>query len=91
MPIFTAFCFSDIAKIEVLLSKLSLRTNKTDLGEEEIWSIYTMLTRIEDTFRSLKSELDLRPVYHRKEDRFDAHCHWPFKIPQVMDTRIPHP
>ena len=49
-----------------------LRT-KTDLGEEEIWSIYTMLTRIEDAFRSLKSELGLRPVYHQKEDRVDAH------------------
>lgn len=50
-----------------------LRTNRTDLGEEEIWSIYTMLTRIEDAFRSLKSELGLRPVYHQKEDRVDAH------------------
>ena len=47
--------------------------DRTDLAEEEIWSIYTMLTRIEDAFRSLKRELGLRPVYHQKEDRVDAH------------------
>jgi len=47
--------------------------DRTDLAEEEIWSIYTMLTRIEDAFRSLKSELGLRPVYHQKEDRVDVH------------------
>ena len=32
-----------------------------------------MLTDIEDTFRSMKSELGLRPVYHQKEYRSDGH------------------
>lgn len=50
-----------------------LRTTRTDLDEKEIWSLYIMLTNVEDAFRSLKSELDLRPVYHQKEDRSDAH------------------
>jgi len=31
------------------------------------------LTQIEAVFRSLKSELDIRPIYHQKEDRIDAH------------------
>jgi len=50
-----------------------LRTSRTDLDENAIWSLYTMLTNVEDAFRSLKSELDLRPIFHQKEDRSDAH------------------
>jgi len=50
-----------------------LRISRTDLDEKQIWSIYTMLTNIEDAFRSLKSELELRPIRHHKESRSDAH------------------
>jgi transposase len=50
-----------------------LRTSRIDLNEQEIWSLYTMLTNLEDAFRSLKSELNLRPIFHRKESRSDAH------------------
>jgi hypothetical protein len=50
-----------------------LRTSRMDLDEKQIWSIYTMLTNLEDAFRSLKSELGLRPVRHHKEERADAH------------------
>lgn len=34
---------------------------------------YTMLTDVEDAFRCMKSELGLRPIYHQKEIRCDAH------------------
>ncbi len=50
-----------------------LRTSRTDLDEKQIWSLYGMLTNVEDAFRSLKSELELRPIYHQKEGRCDAH------------------
>ncbi len=50
-----------------------LRTSRTDLSEQEIWSLYTMLTNLEGAFRSLKTELNLRPIFHRKEERADAH------------------
>ena len=50
-----------------------LRTDRFDLSEKDIWSIYVMLTQLEDAFRSLKSELLLRPVFHQKENRSDAH------------------
>jgi len=50
-----------------------LRTNRSDLAEEEIWSIYSLVTKIEDSFRCLKSSLGIRPVYHQKEDRVDSH------------------
>lgn len=50
-----------------------LRTDRFDLSERAIWSIYCMLTQLEDAFRTLKSDLLLRPLYHQKEHRSDAH------------------
>ena len=50
-----------------------LRTDREDLTEGEIWGIYTMLLEVEDAFRTMKSELALRPNYHRKEPRSDGH------------------
>jgi len=50
-----------------------LRTDRTDLSEKTIWSIYIMLTQLEDAFRTLKTDLLLRPVFHQKENRSEAH------------------
>jgi len=43
------------------------------LNEEDLWNLYSTLTMVEAAFRSLKSELAFRPVYHRREDRTDSH------------------
>jgi transposase len=50
-----------------------LRTSRTDLDEKQLWSLYITLTNVEDAFRSLKYELNLRPIYHQKEERTDGH------------------
>lgn len=50
-----------------------LRTNELAWDEERLWRTYTMLTDLESVFRSLKSELGLRPVYHTNEVRADGH------------------
>jgi len=50
-----------------------LRTNIPDWSEEHLWTTYIMLTEIEATFRSLKTDLGLRPVFHHKEDRVTGH------------------
>jgi len=50
-----------------------LRTNELKWDAEKLWRTYIMLTDLEAVFRSLKSELGLRPVYHSKEDRTDGH------------------
>lgn len=50
-----------------------LRTNDTSLDSQTLWKTYTMLTDLEAVFRSLKSELGLRPVFHHKEERADGH------------------
>jgi transposase len=50
-----------------------LRTNQTEWDEARLWHTFVMLTDLEAVFRSLKSELGLRPVYHHKTDRVSAH------------------
>jgi len=48
-----------------------LRSNETEWDAEKLWYTYSMLTDLEAVFRSFKSELGFRPVYHHKEDRVD--------------------
>jgi hypothetical protein len=50
-----------------------LRSNLTDSNEKEVFDIFTMLLDLEDAFRSMKSELGFRPVYHQGEYRCDGH------------------
>ena len=50
-----------------------LRTNVQDWDEETLWRTYTSLTDVEAVFRSLKSELGLRPIFHRTQGRSDGH------------------
>ena len=50
-----------------------LRSNEIRWDEETLWRTYIMLTDLEAVFRSLKSELGLRPIFHHKEERTDGH------------------
>ena len=50
-----------------------LRTNQNTWDESTLWRTYTMLTDLEAVFRSLKSELGLRPVFHQKAKRVSGH------------------
>ena len=50
-----------------------LRSDRTDLDEKKLWSLYVMLIGVEDAFRSMKTDLGLRPIYHRKDGRIEAH------------------
>jgi transposase len=50
-----------------------LRSYATSLTEDQLWKVYMMLTRLEETFRTMKSELGMRPIYHHKEHRVDGH------------------
>jgi len=50
-----------------------LRTDERTLSEHQLWQLYISLTRAEDGFRALKSNLGLRPNPHQKEERVDAH------------------
>ena len=49
-----------------------LRSNLTAEDPAVLWTRYVQLTQIESVFRSLKSELGVRPIYHQLEHRADA-------------------
>ena len=50
-----------------------LQTNISDWKDENVWRTYIQLTNVEEAFRINKSQLDIRPVYHQKEKRVQAH------------------
>jgi transposase len=50
-----------------------LRTDRKDLTEDEIWRTYMLLTRVESAFRSMKSPLSERPIFHHLEHRVQTH------------------
>lgn len=50
-----------------------LRTDERTLSEHQLWQLYISLTRAEDGFRALKTNLGLRPNHHQKEERVEAH------------------
>ena len=50
-----------------------LRTNLTDSDPARLWELYLTLVKIEEAFKSLKSDLALRPIFHQREDRIEAH------------------
>ena len=56
-----------------------------------MWRTYVMLTDLEAVFRSLKSELGLRPIFHHKESRSDAHLFisvLAYQFVQIIRTRL---
>ena len=68
----------DMAKAEEANNKLGiyfLRTNLEDTDEALEWMIYNTIREIESTFRTLKTDLDLRPIYHKNDDATMAHLH----------------
>ena len=50
-----------------------LRTNVPTFDEKTTWDYYNLTREIECTNRQLKTDLNLRPVHHKKDDRSDAH------------------
>jgi transposase len=63
-----------------------LRTNCTDTEPDLIWQRYVLLTQVEDAFRSLKSDLAVRPVHHQLEHRVEAHIFVAFMAYCLMVT-----
>ena len=61
------------ATTDTLPGVYCLRTSQTDWDEETLWKTYTMLTDLEGVFRSLKSELGMRPVHHQIAKRVSGH------------------
>lgn len=50
-----------------------IQTNLSEKDETDLWTIYNTLTEIEATYRILKTDLSLRPVFHQKDEATEAH------------------
>ena len=60
----------------VYFLKTSLKKANDSVGQEAlIWSVYNCIRNIESSFRILKNDLNLRPIYHRTDEACEAHLH----------------
>ena len=50
-----------------------LRSNITDWSDEQLWKAYIQLTQAEAAFRIQKDQLNVRPIWHQRPDRLQAH------------------
>jgi len=50
-----------------------LRSNIADWSDRQLWKAYIQLTQVEAAFRIQKEQLTVRPVWHQREDRVQAH------------------
>ncbi|MDD7706057.1 MAG: IS1634 family transposase [Bacteroidales bacterium] len=66
--------------------KYIVRTNITEDDEETIWSYYNVIRTVETVFRVLKSDLDIRPVYHKSDEGVKAHLHLAILAYWVVST-----
>jgi len=63
-----------------------LRTSLETDCEELLWQCYNLIREIEATFRVLKTDLDLRPIYHQKDENTMAHLHLGILAYWVVNT-----
>lgn len=63
-----------------------IRSSKKDLKEQDIWQIYNTLTEIEATFRTLKTDLSIRPIHHQTDKNTEAHIYMGVLAYQVVAT-----
>jgi transposase len=65
-----------------------LRTNLLDRTPEELWRTYVQLTDVEEVFRAEKSDLHVRPIWHQREDRVQAHILFSFMAYALWKTLL---
>jgi len=63
-----------------------LRTSLNEQDEQTLWTIYNTIREIEYTFRVLKTDLDLRPIYHKTDEAAMAHLHLGILAYWVVNT-----
>jgi hypothetical protein len=50
-----------------------LRTNLGNADPAQLWRLYIQLTEVEQAFKELKGDLAIRPIYHQRDHRIEAH------------------
>ena len=60
-------------KTESLHGKYVLLTSLDESDETSVWKFYNVIRTVEETFKVLKTDLDIRPVYHKGDNGIKAH------------------
>ena len=62
-----------LRKIRRREGRYLLRTNLQGRDPGQMWEFYTQLVQVEEAFKHLKGDLAIRPMFHQKQDRIEAH------------------
>lgn len=62
-----------LSKVRRREGRYLLRTNLTEADPVKLWNYYLQLVQVEEAFRTLKSDLAIRPIFHQDQDRIEAH------------------
>lgn len=63
-----------------------IRTNYNNPKEKELWNVYNTIREVESTFRCLKTDLQLRPVFHQNDERIASHIYLAMLSYQMVNT-----
>ncbi len=86
----------DRDKLRVALARdgaYLLLSDRTDWTAEQLWTTYIQLTRAEEAFRAMKTHLLLRPMWHQRGDRNEAHifvCVLAYMLWKALDHLLRH-
>lgn len=63
-----------------------IRTNYDHTTEDNLWEVYNTIKEVESTFRCLKSDLNIRPIHHQKDERIQSHIYLTILAYQLINT-----
>lgn len=63
-----------------------IRTSIESIQEKQLWKIYNTVREVESTFRCLKTDLQIRPVFHQKDERVESHIYLAILAYQLVNT-----
>jgi transposase len=66
-------CRDKLRKVRRQEGQYLLRSNLCSEDPVQLWKYYILLVEVEQAFKTLKSDLSVRPVYHKKDERIEAH------------------
>ncbi len=68
-----SLCKDKLRQVRRREGRYLLRSNLTGRDNAQLWQFYIQLVQVEEAFKNLKDDLNLRPIYHQKEKRVEAH------------------
>lgn len=68
-----SLCKDKLRKVRKQEGQYLLRSNLTGEDPATLWKYYIQLVEVEQAFKTLKMDLSLRPIYHQKDERIEAH------------------